>query len=246
MYDIRIWEEIRHRVAQQKINFTEAIKREIARDLSLHEFQGADKVAWQLRQVVEQRSQSWIQRLYNFCCNAYRSLGKEPSIEFDMAVWAYCIEPFIMKEEINENDYRASPLLELLLCAVGSPSQERRSLRVSQKDCCLAVRSQVWETWRDKLLHLPSKWDQAAAAMARYNEIERRARSVVARLPPVERKPLHSLIPMAQPEEIKATTMGFDPSQAQIAPQLPTRPKCRRIWSWTHIGNCGGGGSSGG
>jgi hypothetical protein len=64
MYDIRIWKKIRLRVAQQKINFPEAIKNEIARDQSLHEFQGSDKVPWQLRQLMEQRSKSWIQRLH--------------------------------------------------------------------------------------------------------------------------------------------------------------------------------------
>src|SRR5205823_5881812 len=88
--------------------------------------------------------------------------------------------------------------------------------------------SRIWETWRDKLLHLPSKWNQAAAAMARYNAIERQARRVAAGLPPVERKPLHSMVPAAQPEQtIKPTKIGFDPSQspnnasAANPPQVP-------------------------
>jgi hypothetical protein len=214
-YNIGIWEEIRDRVTWKIYKFQQDIAREIASDRSLQEFRGSDQIPWQLREVMQQRAQSWIQRLYDFCCNAYRDLGKEPSIEFDMAVWAYCIEPFIMKEAVNENGYRASFLLELLLCAAGSPPEKRALLRVSHKDCCVAVRSRVWETWRDKLLHLPSKWNDAVAAMARYNAIEQQARRVAAGLPAAERKPLPSMVPLAQAEQTaKPTTTGVDPSQA--------------------------------
>lgn len=214
-YNIAIWEEIRDRVKWKVNKLPEDIEREITSDRSLQEFRGSDKVPWQLREVMQQRAQAWIQRLYDFCCDAYRSLGKEPSIEFDMAVWAFCIEPFIMKEEKNENDYRASLLLELLLCAVGSPPERRGLLRVSQKDCCVAVRNQVWQTWRDRLLHLPSKWDEAVRVMSSYNAIERQARRIAAGLPPMERKPLHSMVPIAPPQEAaKPTPMSTDPSQA--------------------------------
>lgn len=235
-YNILIWEQIRDRVKWKTNKLPADIEREIESDRSLQEFRGSDSVPWQLREVMQQRANSWIQRLYDFCCDAYRTLCKEPSIEFDMAVWAYCIEPFIMKEEINENGYRASPLLELLLCAVGSPPEKRRLLRVSQKDCCMAVRSKVWETWQEKLLHLPSKWNDAAAAMARYNAIEQQARRVAAGLTPVERKPLHSMVPVAQPEETaKATTPGFEPSQAAGSPVAAHQPQAPTGSGTAHI-----------
>src|SRR4051794_2647545 len=106
-YNIGIWEEIRDRVTRKTSKFPQDISQEIASDRSLQEFRGSDQTSWQLREVMQQRAQPWIQRLYDFCCDAYRAFGKEPSIEFDMAVWAFCIEPFIMKEETDENGSRA-------------------------------------------------------------------------------------------------------------------------------------------
>jgi hypothetical protein len=144
-YDIRIWEEIRDRVSWKTNKLPEDIKREIASDRSLQEFQGPDPTPWQLRQVMQQRAESWIQRLYDSCCDAYQALGKKASVEFDRAVWAYCIEPFIMTEMVNDHGYRASELLELLLLAVGSPPERRRLLRVNQKEACIAVRGRIWE-----------------------------------------------------------------------------------------------------
>src|SRR5215813_8042394 len=76
--------------------------------------------------------------------------------EFDRAIWAYCIEPFIMGPPTPYGDSpRTSELLELLLCALGSPPERRMSLKVSQKNCCLDIRNKVLETWWRKLHHLP-------------------------------------------------------------------------------------------
>ena len=73
-------------------------------------------------------------------------------MEFDRAVWAYWIEPFIRQEvQTTADGYRTSRLMELLLCAVGSTAENRRSLKVGQKDCCVAVRNEVQESWYDKL-----------------------------------------------------------------------------------------------
>jgi len=103
---------------------------------------------------------------------AWSRSGNQLSVEFDRAVWAYCVEPFIMRElQTNAFGYRASKLLELLLCAVGSPPENRRFLKVGQKDCCLAVRNMIWQRWHDKLHHLPSTIDEAAAAIASFNEM---------------------------------------------------------------------------
>src|SRR5215472_17435428 len=137
---------------------------------------------------MQQRAESWLQRLYDSCCDAYNAVGKQPSVEFDMAVWTYCIEPFIMREQVKDDDYRGSALLNLLLVAVGSPPERRRLLRVSQKDACVAVRGRVWEIWHDRLHHLPPRWHESAAAMARFNAMERQARRLAAGLPPEQVK----------------------------------------------------------
>src|ERR1700736_1163832 len=125
-YDIMIWEQIRYPVEWTTRRLVQDINAEISSDRSLSELQGQYPVPWQLREVMQQRADSWVQRLYDPCCDVYKRSGKELSAEFDRAVWAYCIEPFIMREtQTNEYGYRASILLELLLCAVGSPSGNR-------------------------------------------------------------------------------------------------------------------------
>ena len=125
---------------------------------------------------MAQRAEAWVQRLYEACCDAYKGGDKAPSADFDRAVWAYCIEPFILGEKpLRSDDYTVSPVLELLFCAVGSPPEMRRLLRVSQKECCLAVRRQVYETWYDKLHHLTPRINEAIRVMASANELEARA-----------------------------------------------------------------------
>jgi hypothetical protein len=182
MYDISVWEGIRARVERETSGFEKIIKSEISRDRSLQELYGIFPVPWQLGEVLWQRADGWIQRVYKECCNVY---GKETSLEFDRAVWAYFIEPLLMREvQVNEQGYRASRFLELLLCAVGSPPENRRQLRVDQKSCCLQVRTRIYDAWYAKLNHVPSKMDEAAAVMARFNAMERRAARIAAGLPP--------------------------------------------------------------
>jgi hypothetical protein len=179
-YDITIWEQIRAPVSLCTRTLVEDIGFEIARDLSLLEHHGSYPVPWQLKEIMQQRAQLWVQRFYDPCCDAYKRVGKEVSIEFDRAVWAFWIEPFVMAEvQTNRYGYRGSILLELLLCAVGSPPEKRNLLKVGQKDCCLHVRLHVYETWYDKLHHLPPRINKAIAAMARYHEAEVSAARIV-------------------------------------------------------------------
>ena len=157
-YDITIWEQIRSTVQWKTLTLVKDINKEISNDFSLLELQGKHPVPWQLREVMRQRAHSWVQHLYDSCCDVYKTSGKELSAEFDRAVWAYCIEPFIMgQKEADIHHETMSGFLELLLCAVGSPRERRRFLTVSQKDCCLGVRKEVYETWYHKLHHLPPR-----------------------------------------------------------------------------------------
>jgi hypothetical protein len=133
---------------------------------------------------MRQRGESWVQRFYDPCCDAYKRIGKELSIQFDSAIWAYWIEPLLMREVENCYGYRGSMLLELLLCAVGSSPENRRHLKVGQKDCCLSVRLAIYETWYDKLHHLPPRINEAVLAISRFRAAERRAARIVAGLPP--------------------------------------------------------------
>jgi hypothetical protein len=165
-YDIRIWEEIRFIVSWKADRLVESINQEIPKDPSLAEVQDKHPVTSQLHQIIEQRANAWVQRLYDICCDAYRSRGKTLSVDFDRAVWFYRVEPFIMGE--NDSQIHSGTMggfLNLLLCAVGSPPERRRSLTVNQKECCLGVRSKVDETWHDKLHHLPPRINEAIEVM---------------------------------------------------------------------------------
>jgi hypothetical protein len=197
-YDITIWEQIRTRVERRTRTLVEDIGSQIARDLTLLEHHGIYPVPWQLGEIMQQRAQSWVQRLYDPCCDAYERIGKELSVEFDKAVWAFWIEPFVMKEvQTNRYGYRASMLLELLLCAVGSPPEKRNLLKVGQKNCCLAVRLRIYEVWYDKLHHLPPRINQAIAAMARHHQAEVHAARIVRGIVshPVSTSPHPAVIP---------------------------------------------------
>jgi hypothetical protein len=169
-YDIRIWEEIRYQVSWRRRSLVESIGKEIASDFSLREFQGTTPIPWQLNEIMHQRAESWVQRLYDCCCEAYKERGKVPSPAFDAAMWAFEIEPFMMKEHENHFGYKASMLLELLLCAVGSSAEKRNGLKVSQKNCCLDVRKRVLKNWHQTLLRLPNKMEQSSAIMAPHAE----------------------------------------------------------------------------
>jgi len=184
-YDVSIWEEIRCIVSWKTGQVVANINREISKDTSLVEFQGIQPTPWQLKGIMEQRANAWVQRVYDLCCDAYRNRGNAVSENFDRAVWAYCVDPFIMgQKEADIHHETMSGFLELLLCAVGSPRERRRFLTVGQKDCCLHVRRNVFATWEARLHHRPSRMDEAAAAIARLNEAEARALRIVAGLPP--------------------------------------------------------------
>jgi hypothetical protein len=183
-YDITIWEEIRSAVRWKRDGLLENINKEITKDISPAEFHSKQPVPWQLREIMEQRANSWVQRLYELCCEARKGTGKEVSVDFDRAIWAYCIEPFIVGEKRIGFDYKVSLLLDLLFCAVGSPPEKRESRKVSQVECCLDVRGKVSEKWYYKLHHLPSRMEEAPAAMARFNAREVTAKRIVTGLPP--------------------------------------------------------------
>jgi hypothetical protein len=121
---------------------------------------------------MEQRANAWVQRLYDLCCDAYKSHGKTLSADFDRALWAYRVEPFIMGETDSQiHDQTMAGFLNLLLCAVGSPPEKRALLKVSQKRCCFDVRRKIYETWYDKLHHLPPRINESIAALFRQNEL---------------------------------------------------------------------------
>ena len=220
IYDVSIWEEIRTSVERKIDRLVDSIKNEISTDRSLAEFQGKQPVPWQLREIMQQRGNGWVQRVYDLCCDAYKIGGKTPSDDFDRAVWAYRIEPFIMDWKESEIlSYKGSGLLQLLLCAVGSPPEKRNLLKVSQKECCLAVRLKLWETWRAKLFHLPPR-NNEAVAIGRFNAMERRAARIVRGFPTDDpslspSKPAHLL---AQPEDsVPPAPFNSDPKRLPSA-----------------------------
>jgi hypothetical protein len=203
-YDISIWEEIRSIVSWKTDRLVESINQEIPKDASLAEFQGKHPVPFQLREIMEQRANSWVQRLYDICCDAYKSRGKALSADFDRAAWFYRVQPFIMGE--NDSQIHSGTMggfLNLLLCAVGSPPERRRFLTVDQKVCCFDVRLKVYEAWHDKLHHLPPRINEAIEAMASYNARQRRAARIVAELSPDDppSPPATPVHPLTQPEE---------------------------------------------
>ena len=119
--------------------------------------------------------------------------------------------------------------LNLLLCAVGSPPEKRPSLKVSQKQCCFDVRTKVYETWYDKLHHLPPRINEAVAALARFNAMERRTARIVRGLPqddppppPSTAAPAH---PLAQPEEsLPPRAFNSDPKTSTIEAAIDMPP----------------------
>jgi len=216
-YDIRIWEEIRSIVSWKTDRLVEIINQDIPKDPSLAEFQGKHPVPSQLHQIMEQRADDWVQRLYDICCDAYISCGKCLSADFDRAIWQYRIYPFVMGE--NDSQIHSGTMggfLNLLLCAVGSPPERRRSLTVDQKECCFGVRSRIYETWHDKLHHLPPRINEAAAVMAQANARERRAARIGAGLPPDDPPPLSvtPAHPLTKPEESVAPTASDSDPEA--------------------------------
>jgi predicted DNA-binding protein (UPF0251 family) len=224
-YDVTIWEEIRSTVSRKTGLFVENISKEIPKDRSLAEFQGKEPISFQLREVMEQRAEAWVRHVYDTCCDAYKNCGKAVSEDFDRAVWMYCIEPFIMgQKEADIHSETMNGFLELLLCAVGSPREKRRFLTVSQRNRCLQVRKNVFDTWKARLHHRPSRMDEAAAAMARYNEVEARARHIVAGLTPEPPQgpnltPPSTNVTSEQPQISETTTTAAVPSSLPVVGQ---------------------------
>lgn len=226
IYDISIWEEIRSVVRWETDRLVGDINKGIPKDLSLAEFQGKQPVPWQLREVMEHRANAWIHSVYDLCCDAQKDSGKALSADFDRAVWAYWIQPFIMGEERSaSHNYTVSRLLDLLFCAVGSPREKRDSLKVSQRECCLAVRLKVHETWYDKLHHRPPRMNEAVAAMAAYNAREARAARIVAGLSPEPPPPPTSALPLAQ----AATSGPPQTAPAPLSATVPASPALRPV-----------------
>jgi len=225
IYDISIWEEIRSIVRWKTDQLVGDINKAIPKDLSLAEFQSKQPVPWQLREIMEHRANAWVQSIYDLCCDAQKDSGKPLSADFDRAVWAYWIEPFIMGEKRSDShNYTVSKLLDLLFCAVGSPPEKRDSLKVSQRECCLAVRLKVHETWYDKLLHQTPRINEAVAAMAAYNAREARAARIVAGLPPEPPPPPTPALPLAQAAASGPPQTAPVPLSATVPASPPLRP----------------------
>jgi hypothetical protein len=180
-YDIGVWEEIGTSVSRKTELLVEDINKEIQKDRSLAEFQSQQPVPWQLREIMVQRANAWVQRVYDLCCEDYKNRGKAVSADFDRAVWAYCIDPFINRQKEDDiHRQTMSGFLELLLCAVGSPREKRHFLTVGQKNCCLHVRGKIRETWHQKLQQLPSRIGEAPELSRQALEV-RDARSNAAK-----------------------------------------------------------------
>jgi hypothetical protein len=161
--------------------------------------------------------------VYVLCRDAYK--GRASLSDFDRAIWMYSVEPFIMgQKEAEIHSQTMSGFLELLLCAVGSPPVNRRFLTVSQKDCCLGIRRQVWETWYDKLHHLPPRIDEAVAAMARYKLMEVRAARAAAGLPPDPPSPPTPLVHPIASVPPPAFTPGSESPPPMIEPEDDVAP----------------------
>ena len=225
-YDVSIWEEIRSIVSWKTARLVENINTEISKDSLLAEFQGKHPVPFQLREIMEQRANAWVQRLYDACCDAYKSGGKPLSAEFDRAVWFYRLEPFIMGETDSQiHSGTMGGFLNLLLCAVGSTPEKRPSLTVSQKQCCFDVRMKIYETWYDKLHHLTPSIKEAIRVMSAAKAIERRAARIARGLPPDDPPP-PSAIPvhrLNQPEEPQVpTAFNSDPSPSTTRKKFPS------------------------
>lgn len=226
-YDVSIWEGIRATVRREMDGLVESIKREIPKDPSLAEFQGNRSIPWQLSQIMEQRANAWVQSTYDLCCDAHKKTGRELSADFDRAVWAYCIERFVMGET---ESHMGSGLLELLLCAVGSPPEKRRVLSVNQQDCCLAVRRTIFEAWRSKLIGVPSSREEAVRVLSVGKEMETRARRSARGLPPeppVQPPPAGQAAPLVKAVPSPALQSTPEASSAAL-PASPASPLVQR------------------
>jgi hypothetical protein len=178
LYDEGIWKEIGALVEFRTSRLLKVIQEEITGDRSLDGLPSKQA-------IVRQRADAWVQRVYDSCCDVYVQLGKTISPDFDRVVWAYCIEPFILKDVESADSAGSQGLLELLRYATACPREDWCSPRVGNKGWCYGVRFDLFEAWQKKLLHLTTltRVEAAAAAMAQYNAAETRARQLVGGLP---------------------------------------------------------------
>jgi hypothetical protein len=181
MYDVSIWEGIRSSVQPRIESLSRKIEAEIVIDSSLSEFR-TEPLPSQFRSVLQQRAISWVERVYQICSQARDATGKPPSQEFDRSIWGYCLERWILGGPPGPGTYADSPLLNLLFCAVSGRRQAvpRNGLTLPQRDLCLGVRNEVWESWQAKLLGILSQRQQAAAAMVRFHGIEAQVQKLLA------------------------------------------------------------------
>jgi len=227
IYDIRIWEEIRNIVTPKLDVLVLIVKNEISKDSSLAEFQGTEPIPWQLAQIIEQRGEAWLQRLYDVCRNVYKSKGKTPSEGFNRAVWAFCIEPFVMDGDPERIlSYEGSGFLQLLLCAVGSPPERRKLLKVSQKNCCLTIRAKLWKEWRDRLHWVLPRTDEPGLSSVRSGVIEpSMARTVSSGsptpLPPPHSSDRKSILPLAPRRSVVPEAGSGTKSQEKTSGETP-------------------------
>ena len=101
-----------------------------------------------------------------------------------------------------------------------SPPERRDLLRVSQKNCSIDVRNRVWEAWKEKLLGLPSRLSEAAAAMLRYNAVELEARRIVAGVTPERPK-----VPQTLKASLVTKAENNTESAAGLPPEQPSVPQ---------------------
>jgi hypothetical protein len=75
-YDIGLWEEIGSTVSRKTDFLVEDINKEIQKDHSLAEFQSQQPVPWQLREIMVQRTDAWVQRVYTSAAKITRTEAK--------------------------------------------------------------------------------------------------------------------------------------------------------------------------
>ncbi|PYX70953.1 MAG: hypothetical protein DMG72_17870 [Acidobacteria bacterium] len=68
--DVAVWESIRHRVERDTAALLDALEEEIPNDELLQRHQKEKPIPHQLRRIMEQRADGWVQRVYGICCEA--------------------------------------------------------------------------------------------------------------------------------------------------------------------------------
>ena len=103
--DVVLWESIRYRVELDTASLVDALEEEIPNDGLLRRYQKERPIPYQLRRIMEQRADGWIQRVYGICCDAW---GRPISPELNRMIGTFAVQPFIDRH-----------LYDLLLRAAG-------------------------------------------------------------------------------------------------------------------------------